>query len=265
MCSMTEYPPDSLRFGPEEASPEAVTPHDDASGQTSEVNGEPFKSISVPPSKLVVAYRRLAFALSALLSPYLVIPIATVGIVATQKLPTDQFIRFTEWSIFFSTFIPSLYVVVQILRGKITDVHVMEREQRGGPLLVAAVSSGMGACVLRAIGAPRPVWGIGVVLAVNGFVFLGISTRWKISIHVAVLSSAVLASLIMIPNMQEMGAWRFELMIPVLIWARTARKRHTAWQGIAACAVACCITWLVLSLVYQLPPGSLGSSIFHRA
>ena len=38
----------------------------------------------------------------------------------------------------------------------------MEREQRGGPFLVAILSSAVGAFVLRTLGANVAVWGVGV-------------------------------------------------------------------------------------------------------
>ncbi|HEX8552386.1 MAG TPA: hypothetical protein VF681_12630 [Abditibacteriaceae bacterium] len=192
----------------------------------------------------------LAFAFSALLSPYLVIPIGTVGIVATTSASRRDFLLWTFLSVFFSTLVPALYVVVQIWRGKITDVHVMEREQRGGPFTVALISSVVGALVLRQLRAPAEVWGIGLVQFLNGLVMLQITKFWKISMHVAVLSATILAALLMIEGISPLALlW----MIPALIWARVSRGRHTMWQGMAACCVACALTALVLYLILYLP------------
>jgi hypothetical protein len=188
----------------------------------------------------------VAFGLSALLSPYLVIPFGTIGIVATQPQSWKALIQWTLLSIFFSTAIPALYVVAQIWRGKITDVHVMEREQRGGPFLVAVFSSFIGAYILYKLHAPIEVWSIGVVLGVNGVVMLWISSRWKISVHVAVLSATVLVAIIMIP---DVNPWRLIWMVPALMWARVTRGRHSVWQGLAACAVACALTSSLLYFI----------------
>jgi hypothetical protein len=192
----------------------------------------------------------VAFALSALMSPYLVIPVGTVGIVASTSATRADFLKWTFLSVFFSTLVPALYVVIQIWRGKITDVHVMEREQRGGPFTVALVSSVVGGLVLRYLRAPAEVWGIGLVLFINGLVMLQITRIWKISMHVAVLSATILAAIIMIDGVSIPAlVW----MVPALIWARVTRGRHTVWQGLAACGLSCALTGGVLYLILFLP------------
>lgn len=212
---------------------------------------EPGATVPVPQPPLMVVYHTLAFAFSALLSPYLVIPLGTVGIVASQPAGARQLILWTTLSVLFSTGIPAIYVVIQILRGKITDVHVMEREQRGGPFLVAVASSFIGAVILRAINAPPEVWSIGIVLGVNGIILSWITSFWKISMHVAVLSATVLAAVIVIPGV---GVWRLIWLIPALIWARVTRGRHSIGQGLAACVVACLVTGTVLYFSMNLWP-----------
>ncbi len=200
----------------------------------------------------------IAFAFSAILSPYLVIPFGTVGIVATQSFSRRTFVLWTFLSVLFSTVIPAIYVLIQIARGKITDVHVMEREQRGGPFLVAVISVAIGAFVLRAIGAPAVVWGIGLILLVNGLVLSYITNFWKISMHVAVLTSVVIACIILIPNV---GFWRLVWMIPALMWARKMRGRHSLWQGIGGFTVSGALTALVFYTVKLWP---IVEGAFHR-
>lgn len=211
---------------------------------------EPESAVASPQPWPVALYQSVAFALSALLSPYLIIPVGTVGIVASQPASKRQFILWTSLSVFFSTIVPALYVVIQMLRGKITDVHVMEREQRGGPFLVGIISSFVGAVVLWLIKAPPGVWSIMIVLAMNGVILLGITSVWKISMHVAVLSATVLAAVVMIP---DVGWWRLAWLIPALIWARVTRHRHTITQGISACIVACLVTGTILAGIHLWP------------
>jgi hypothetical protein len=194
------------------------------------------KAVPVPQPLWTHILQSLAFAFSALLSPYLVIPVGTVIIVATQSEGRRDFILWTAISVLSSTVIPALYVLYQIWQGKITDVHVMEREQRGGPFIVAVVSAALGAVVLKFIGAPSVVWGVGVVLLLNGLVLSWITKFWKISMHVAVLSATVYAMLVFV---KDVSAWTLLWMIPALMWARSVRGRHSLWQGIAGCAVAC--------------------------
>jgi hypothetical protein len=180
-----------------------------------------------------------AFALSALLSPYLVLPVGTAGIIGSVTQPRKEFFFYTALSIFFSTILPALFVIFEVWRGRITDVHIMDRAQRGGPFLVAILSSALGAGVLRYVGAPADVWGISAVLALNGVLLTLITSFWKISMHVAVLSATVCAALLMIP---QDTPWPLLALIPALIWGRVTRGRHTVWQGLAGAMVAALIT-----------------------
>lgn len=206
------------------------------------------KAVPVPQPESVTLIQSLSFALSAVLSPYLVTPIGTVAIVAAVSASRKEWLIWTALSILFSTVVPALYVLVQVWRGKITDVHVMEREQRGGPFLVAILSSAVGALVLRHLGADVRVWGIGVVLAANGLTLFWISSHWKISMHVAVLSATILAAAVMI---EGVSLWGLVWMIPALIWARVTRQRHTLWQGIGGFLISSLLTVALLRILYE--------------
>ena len=201
--------------------------------------------VAMPP--LTRLRHIIALALSAILSPYLVLPFGTVAIIGSVAAKHREFLLYTAVSVGFSTVLPALYVVVQTLRGKITDIHIMDRTQRGGPFLVAIASSALGALVLHAIGAPMEVWGISAVLTINGIILTGITTVWKISMHVAVLSATVLANVVMI---QGVDARPLLILIPSLIWARVTRQRHTIWQGLAGAGTAMLITGIALSALY---------------
>jgi hypothetical protein len=192
---------------------------------------------------------KFAFWVSALFSPYLVIPLGTVALVASVTRTTQDFFVWTSLCILFTTVIPAVFIVVQILRGKITDVHVMERHQRSGPFLVAVLSAAIGALVMKYFGARLEIWGVALVFAINGLVLFCITAWWKISIHVAVLSAAILAGAVMIPNLD----WRLVgWTIPLIIWARYVRKRHTAWQGLMGFLVAIFITSASIYMLYKL-------------
>ena len=181
----------------------------------------------------------LAFFLSAALSPYIVIPVGTIYLVWARSTSPEKFWQWLGISLFFSTILPVLFIIWGIARGTITDIHVMERTQRGGPFVVAIVGSLVAALCLRYLQAPQSVWALSAILAVNGLAMLFITNYTKISIHVAVLSATVLGASILEP---EVPGKALALLVPMLMWGRWRRGRHTWMQGIMGCVVACVLT-----------------------
>lgn len=188
---------------------------------------------------------RVAFALSAILSPYIVIPVGTFGILYARSAEASQ-AQFWQWvavSIFFSTVAPALYVVAGVARGRITDVHVMERGQRTGPFVVAILGGFVAAYILFRMHAPVSIWGLSILLSVNGLVISAITAFTKISVHVSVLSATVLGAVCF---HTALNPWWVLWLIPLLIWARQKRGRHSVWQGISGAVVATGVTALTL-------------------
>ncbi len=185
----------------------------------------------------------VAFVLSALLSPYIVIPIGTIGIVHARSQPS-QFLLWVSISLLFSTGFPLAYILVGMWRGTISDVHVMERDQRGGPFAVAIAGGFVGALFLYLLDAPPSVWGLSLIQAVNGLAILVITQFTKISVHVSVLSATILGATVLHPNVPPLA---FFWLIPVLVWARAKRGRHSVGQGAAGFVVSSLVTALVIA------------------
>jgi hypothetical protein len=211
---------------------------------------------AVVPQPATLA-NRIAFFLSAVLSPYIVLPVGTLGILYARSAP-QHFVLWATISIFFSTFLPVLYVLVGMRRGTITDVHVMERGQRGGPFVVAIAGGFAAAYVLFKLGASTSVWGLSLILAVNGLIIFLITAFTKISVHVSVLSATVLGAIILHPPIPALSLlW----MIPALMWARVERGRHSIWQGVAGCVVSSFVT---TTTIYALGLGERIPQVFGR-
>ena len=183
-----------------------------------------------------------AFFLSAILSPYLVLPVGTTGIIWARSTGQNVWL-WIGISLLFSTVLPVLYVLNGMRLGTITDVHVGERDQRGGPFGVAIGGSVLAAVVLYLMQAPVSVWGLSVIMAVNGLAIMFITRFTKISVHVAVLTATVLGATILIPNLHPLS---FVWLIPLLMWARFKRGRHSVWQGLGGFALAATLTFLVI-------------------
>jgi len=202
----------------------------------------------LPPRRGGSFFNALAFMFSAVLSPYLVILFGTAGIVYARSEPEDFWIYVTI-SLLFTTVAPALYVIYGIKKGFISDVHVMEREQRGGPFAVAIGGGFLSALILYFIGAPASVWALSLIMAVNGIAIWLITFKTKISVHVSVLAATVLGASILHPNVKPLYiVW----LIPALMWARWYRRRHTIWQGLGGAVVASVITAIIIVCIPSL-------------
>lgn len=134
--------------------------------------------------------------------------------------------------------IPIAYIAHGVRRGRWTDHHVREREQRRLPLAVALVSGTIGTIALAAAGA-REVAAVGVAgmgsLAVAIAITMGL--RWKVSIHaiVAATTSALLTAMF--------GPW-LALTWPVAVligWSRVRLGDHTWGQVFAGGAIGAAV------------------------
>lgn len=184
----------------------------------------------------------LAFVISALASPFLVMPLFAVLITAHYAPDPGRFALWAGVAAFFSTGVPLAYIGISVRAGTITDIHVMRREQRSGPFVVALFSSGTGAAVLHLIGAPMQLVVLGLCIVVNGIAFALITLRWKISMHPSVYAASVLAAVFLL---DARCAWLLAFL-PAIIWARVRRTRHSAAQGVVATLLAGAITLAVL-------------------
>lgn len=175
-------------------------------------------------------------------SPFLT-PLYTAGAVVWTVAESRR--QFLLWggliSIFFIGVAVS-FVVVQVLRGKISDVHVSQQSQRHMPFTVAVCSSIVGAVGLWWMGAPWGLVALGSSFVVQG-IFFGVLTRYKkISMHVAV-SASCLTALVLLFGWVTVPLIS---LLPVQGWARVFRGRHTLGQVVAGAVLAPLLTLLTL-------------------
>ncbi|HIE52875.1 MAG TPA: hypothetical protein EYP85_14065 [Armatimonadetes bacterium] len=185
---------------------------------------------------------RLAFVLSAAASPYFIIPAFGLAVVWRYAPAWREFWVWGGIVLAFTTLLPFLYIALNVLGQRITDFHIMLREQRRGPFLVALASISAGTLLLQALEAPRELVALGLCLVGNGAVFTIITYRWKISLHPSVLAAAiVVATKFFGPGWAWLG-----LAVPPVVWARIRRRRHNLAQGLVAIALAVGLTLFIL-------------------
>lgn len=178
---------------------------------------------------------RLALWISAAASPFLVVPLFVFLVAAASADNARQLFTWMGVCVGFAVFVPFLYIMAAVRKGYITDLHIGMREQRKVPYLLTMASMGVGLLALVKVGAPEVLVACGVTMLVNAAVFLLITQYWKVSVHSSVLAGCILALAVAFSSWNLL--WLM-LLVPVVMWARVQRKRHSFAQGLVAVAIS---------------------------
>jgi membrane-associated phospholipid phosphatase len=129
--------------------------------------------------------------------------------------------------------LPLGHVLWGVRRGHWRDYHVAERAKRGKPLLFALASTLTCLAILWWGNAPLSLVAL-VVAMVSGLAVATLITRfWKISLHTAVATGALVVLLM------TFGP-RLVVLVPALVliaWSRVQLGDHTPAQVVAGAAV----------------------------
>jgi hypothetical protein len=134
--------------------------------------------------------------------------------------------------------LPFVVVFLLLHRGRVKDIHVAQREQRWIPLGAAIVSGISGLSALHLMGTPIRLQALGAVYLANAVAFSGLSLFWKVSVHAGVFSGAITACALVISPWW----WTGLAAVPLVVWARNRRGRHTLAQGIVGTGLAIVVT-----------------------
>ena len=138
-----------------------------------------------------------------------------------------QFIIIELISLIFASVLP-MAIILYWAKKLNTDKDISNREDRFVPLIVGVLSYLIGFIVAWSLGVSNFLIVLILCYAVNTFLVLLITSKWKISIHTTGLAGPV-AALIML--LGPIGAL-VGLLYPVLIWSRFTLKKHTMAQAI---------------------------------
>ena len=180
-------------------------------------------------------YSRFAQVVSGVGSPPVV---ASAAILVTALRGTSahtasaQAVLWAVGQVALSVLAPFWYVVWLVKRGDITDVDVRLRKQRIGPLLVTVACTGVAWMGLWMGGAPRGLIWVAGGMWLQGLMILGITSRWKISVHTATAAAATTWSSLLLQT--PLPAL---LVVPLVAWSRVWLRRHTVLQTVAGAAL----------------------------
>lgn len=141
-------------------------------------------------------------------------------------------------------FIPVLFIVVQVQRGAITDIHMQVREQRIAPLVLTLSLALAGWAVMYVYDAPAAFLVFGGIAVLQGGFMLLMTLRWKISGH-----SMTIASLaVFLVGIVGWSAAPALAAIPLVAWARVSLNRHSLMQTVIGTAAGMAFTFLALGI-----------------
>jgi hypothetical protein len=194
--------------------------------------GVPLQLIGSPRPASVT--EGMALLISTAGSPFLT-PLYTSGVVVWTLAESNA--ELLTWGGLIAIFcigVAMTYVLIQVLRGKISDVHVSQQAQRHMPFTVAVCSSIVGAFGLWWLGAPWILVALGSSFVVQGIVFGLLTVYRKVSMHVAVSASCTTALILLF----GWAAVPLIGLLPIQGWARIYRQRHTLGQVVAGAMLA---------------------------
>ena len=171
----------------------------------------------------------LARLVSNILNPF-VVAVTALALVAFQATATaaDAFL-WIAFSIAISV-LPVVVVVIFLVRRKKLDGFFSNpREQRNSVYLLASVLGIIDCALYWYLHAPRLLSVLFTAGLIAVIIFMAINYYWKISLHTAFVTGAVVV-LVIIFGWKALFA---VALIPLVAWSRIVLKQHTMPQVIA--------------------------------
>ncbi len=187
------------------------------------------------------ARRHLARLITEILAPTPVTAILLVAVSLQSAESLAAGIRWAAITVLIVCAIPLGFVLSQVRRGRLTDHHVRQREQRWLPMLVALGAVVVSFALLIWLGAPRELVVLLVSMTVGAVVCLLITLFWKLSIH----TGTVAATALILAIIFGMPLLALELLAAFVAWARVELGVHTPAQVIGGGIIGAAVPAIV--------------------
>lgn len=185
---------------------------------------------------------RWAHALSELLSPVVLAYLTCVWVAGATTQPLVRGVALGLLVASLCAGLPFVLVVLASRRQLLSGRHVPELRERPAVLTACAASAATGLLLAWWLGAPPEVFAL-VTATVAGLVVAAvISTRWKLSIHVAAAAGAVSAVASVVTPWALLGA----LLVGALAWARVRLTAHDVRQVVGGGVIGAVVTASVM-------------------
>lgn len=184
--------------------------------------------------------RRVARLLTEVLAPP---PLCAALLIAVAAKTAPTPLAALRWGLLgalFTSAFPFFYILRGVRRQRLSDHHVRAREQRPALLLLFIAIVLLGAVVLAALGAPRPLVALIGAMALGLVISFGITLVWKVSVHAATAAGAAVILLLVFGP----ALWPGLLLPPLVGWSRVEVGDHTPAQVIVGMGVGALVAAL---------------------
>lgn len=159
----------------------------------------------------------------------------------------SKFIVLELISLVFASILPMAIILFWAKRLN-TDKDISNRKDRFTPLIVGVISYLIGFFISLLLKVDNFLTLLLLCYAVNTFIVMLITTKWKISVHTTGLSGPVGALILLLG---PIGAL-FGILYPVVIWSRVLLEKHTLAQAICGAVQGFFLTVLEMYLYMYL-------------
>lgn len=138
----------------------------------------------------------------------------------------------------FAGVIPLTVILLGVRRGQLSDIHIVDRQQRHTPLLVSILSVALGLVLLYVLPAAGEVRALTVAMLVGLISTAAVTRVWKISIHTAVATGFA----VVFGTTFGVTGWLAVLPAVAIGWSRVRLGDHTLSQVLGGAILGAIIT-----------------------
>lgn len=179
------------------------------------------------------ARTRAAHVLTEVFAPWVIVVLLPLA-VAWQA--THRLLPALGWGLLVaatSSILPMGVIVWGARTGRWDSHHVRDRAGRAVPFLALIVMSLVGLGLLVALGAPWSLIALDISMIGSLFVTGAITAWWKVSMHSAVASGAV----VILAVIYHPAWWALMVLVAAISWSRVQIRDHTTAQVTAGAIV----------------------------
>ncbi len=138
----------------------------------------------------------------------------------------------------FAGVIPLTIILLGVRRGQLSDIHIVDREQRHIPLLASILSVALGLVLLYVLPAAGEVRALTVAMLAGLVATAAVTRVWKVSIHTAVATGFA----VVYGTTFGVLGWLAVLPAAAIAWSRVRLGDHTLTQVLGGALLGAIVT-----------------------